>query len=300
MNQQYKKQVNLLLDVIPFVAKRDCFALKGGTALNMFIWNMPRLSVDIDLVYLPVNKREYALKEIKSNLCNIRRELENSLKIKVILTENNKLFCSRNDIMVKIEVNPVIRSSLFLPQNMSVVDAIQNDFEKFASIKVLNQYELYGSKICAALDRQHPRDIFDFSKILEEGQGNLNEETKKSFIFYLLSHNRPINEIISSNINDRRNDFHNQFQGMTKEAFNYDDFFRFSSLLREKVKNLFNNKDKEFILGFKNNRPNWELFGQDLSRFPSIKWKLSNIAYLMANNPKKHLNMLKKLEITLR
>ena len=69
---QYKDQVKLLLDILPVVAKRRCFALKGGTALNLFIWDMPRLSVDIDLVYLPINDREEAFKDIAANLSIIK------------------------------------------------------------------------------------------------------------------------------------------------------------------------------------------------------------------------------------
>ncbi|TCQ91865.1 nucleotidyltransferase AbiEii toxin of type IV toxin-antitoxin system [Rahnella sp. JUb53] len=57
----YYRQVQLLLQLLPFIAKHDCFALKGGTAINLFIRNFPRLSVDIDLVYLPVLDREESL-----------------------------------------------------------------------------------------------------------------------------------------------------------------------------------------------------------------------------------------------
>ena len=293
---QYKDQVHLLLDILPIVAKRRCFALKGGTALNLFIWNMPRLSVDIDLVYLPINSRDEAFKDIAANLENIRDDLENILKLKVISTENSKLICSKNGVIVKVEVNTVIRGSVFEPNDLVVVEKVQDDFEKFASMPVLDKYEIYGSKICAALDRQHPRDIFDISKIINEGGGRLNDQIKKAFIFYLLSHNRPINEMLCSRINDKRDDFQNQFEGMTKEGFSYDSFLNISNLLREKIKGLFNEKDKEFILGFKNNKPDWGLFEKDISQYPSIKWKLANINNLIDQNPRKHQEMLKKLE----
>lgn len=54
MEKIYKDQVKLLLDVLPLVSKGQCFALHGGTAINLFIRNMPRLSVDIDITYLPI------------------------------------------------------------------------------------------------------------------------------------------------------------------------------------------------------------------------------------------------------
>jgi len=63
-NNRYFKQVELLVQMLPVVAEYDCFALKGGTAINLFVRDMPRLSVDIDLTYVRVNKRDEALAEI--------------------------------------------------------------------------------------------------------------------------------------------------------------------------------------------------------------------------------------------
>ena len=293
---QYKDQVSLLLDILPIVAKRKCFALKGGTALNLFIWEMPRLSVDIDLVYLPISDRDEALKDISANLAIIKDELEKILRIKVVLTDNAKLVCSKGGTIVKVEVNTIIRGSLFDVVELEVVDVVQDNFGKFASMAVLDKSEIYGGKICAALDRQHPRDIFDVSKILDEGKDELNEKIKEAFIFYLLSHNRPINEILFSRINDKKADFKNQFEGMAKEKFDYEDFIKISKLLREKISNLFSDQDKKFILSFKQGKPDWSLFVKDISQYPSIKWKLANINNLIDNNPVKYREMYDKLE----
>jgi len=68
MKKTYRQQVSLLLSVLPEVAKERCFALHGGTAINLFIRNMPRLSVDIDLTYLPIENREPSLKNIAEAL----------------------------------------------------------------------------------------------------------------------------------------------------------------------------------------------------------------------------------------
>jgi len=294
--QQYKDQVSLLLDILPIVAKRKSFALKGGTALNLFIWKMPRLSVDIDLVYLPISDRDEALKDILLNLAIIKDELERVLRIKVLLTDNAKLVCSKGSTIVKIEVNTIIRGSFFDVLELEIVDFVQDEFGKFSAILTLDKAEIYGSKICAALDRQHPRDIFDVSKILDEGNGEFNKKIKEAFIFYLLSHNRPINEILFSKINDKKADFKNQFEGMAREKFDYEDFIKISNLLREKIDNLLSDKDKKFILSFKQGKPDWSLFVKDISQYPSIKWKLNNITNLLNNNPAKHQEMVEKLE----
>lgn len=65
--------------VLPIVAQEPCFALKGGTAINLFIRNMPRLSVDIDLAYLPVKPRDESLQEIDAALKSIAAKLEKSV-----------------------------------------------------------------------------------------------------------------------------------------------------------------------------------------------------------------------------
>ena len=161
---------------------------------------------------------------------------------------------------------------------------------------MLNKAEIYGCKICAALDRQHPREIFDVSKILDEGKGDFNEKIKEAFMFYLLSHNRPINEILFSRINDKKADFKNQFEGMAKEKFDYEDFIKISKLLREKISNLFSDNDKKFILSFKRGRPEWSLFVKDTSQYPSIKWKLANINNLIDSNSAKYREMYDNLE----
>jgi len=61
---QYRAQVDLLLQTIPFIAEENIFALHGGTAINLFVRDMPRLSVDIDLTYLPIDNRKKALSNI--------------------------------------------------------------------------------------------------------------------------------------------------------------------------------------------------------------------------------------------
>ena len=71
MNERYFDQVRLLLSVLPDIAREDAFALMGGTAINLFYRDMPRLSVDIDLTYLPVHDRERSLKDIDETLDRI-------------------------------------------------------------------------------------------------------------------------------------------------------------------------------------------------------------------------------------
>ena len=74
-NNIYYRQVQLLMQVLPFVATHDCFALKGGTAINLFVRDCPRLSVDIDLVFLPMMDRDEALHTISNHLEQIAKNV---------------------------------------------------------------------------------------------------------------------------------------------------------------------------------------------------------------------------------
>jgi len=72
----FTEQVRLLVMLLPHVAKQDCFALKGGTAINLFLRDMPRLSVDIDLAYIPVEDRDTSLAGIDDALFKITNDIE--------------------------------------------------------------------------------------------------------------------------------------------------------------------------------------------------------------------------------
>lgn len=71
----FYKQVGLLVQLLPIVGQQRCFALKGGTAINLFVRDLPRLSVDIDLAYLPMTDRDQALTEIDAALKAIAAEI---------------------------------------------------------------------------------------------------------------------------------------------------------------------------------------------------------------------------------
>jgi hypothetical protein len=75
-NNPFTEQVRLLVSLLPSVAKQPCFALKGGTAINLFVRDMPRLSVDIDLAYLPLEDRDASLAGIDTALGEITADIE--------------------------------------------------------------------------------------------------------------------------------------------------------------------------------------------------------------------------------
>jgi predicted nucleotidyltransferase component of viral defense system len=297
----YKAQVDLLLQVLPYVAKEKIFALKGGTAINLFVRDMPRLSVDIDLTYLPLDSRENALQNIQDGLNRIKVDIEKNVpEVKVHTVPLNggtdvKLNCQGKNAQIKIEVNTITRGNVFPTQLMQVVDSVQDEFGKFAAINMVSLAELYGGKICAAIDRQHPRDIFDV-KLLLENEG-LTDEIWDGVKIGMISHYKPLNELLSPILKDQKSAFDNQFAGMTSVEFTYDDYEKTRATLIDTIQQRLTDDEKKFLLSFEMGEPDWKLFPHPvLKDLPAIKWKLLNIQKLKKDNPKKHERIMDDLK----
>ncbi len=290
----YKPQVSLLLSVLPEVAKEDCFGLHGGTAINLFVRDMPRLSVDIDLTYIPVEDRATSFSNISKALLRIKATVEAVVpNVQVTHKEKElKLLIVNQQAQIKLEVNQAMRGAIAPPIHLTLCDKAQEEFDAFCEIDVVPFGQIYGGKICAALDRQHPRDIFDVKNLLQnEG---FTDEIKIGFLFCLLGSNRPIFEMLYPNLLDQRSAMANQFDGMSDEPFSYEDFETTRSLLIQTIHENLTDVDKQFLLRFENATPDWSLY--DFEKFPSVQWKLQNVQKLKQTNADKHSEQLKKLK----
>jgi predicted nucleotidyltransferase component of viral defense system len=284
--QRYKRQVNLLLKVLPEVSKEKKLALHGGTAINLFVRNMPRLSVDIDLTYIPIESRKVSLENIHQSLENISARLNKVLPEANIhhKQEIGKLLISNHEAEIKLEVNLVGRGILGEAQKKMLSDKTAEEYEAFVSIQVVPFGQLYGGKICAALDRQHPRDLFDI-KYLLENEG-LSREVMIGFLLALVSNERPMHEVLNPNLLDQTKAMDNQFTGMTYQNFDYDDFEEVRCRLVASVNKNLAAEDKKFLMSVKNLNPVWEI--HDFEKFPAVRWKLQNLEKLQKSNPQKH------------
>jgi predicted nucleotidyltransferase component of viral defense system len=295
----YYKQVQLLMQVLPFVAKQECFALKGGTAINLFVREFPRLSVDIDLVYLPMKGRDAALQEISEALDVISADLKAAFK-DVELTEAYKskrdalrLIVGRNGVQIKVELSPVLRGTVYEPQMMEVCAAVEDEFG-YAEVPVVALADLYAGKICAALDRQHPRDLFDVKWLLEnEG---LTDEIRKALIIYLSSHNRPMAELLRPQFKDIAAIYAGEFANMAETDAPLEELVAVRERLVELIHQGLTDSEKGFLLSFKNRKPDWALLELDaVSELPAIKWKQINLAKMPDDKHKLALDKLKEV-----
>jgi len=283
----YFRQVELLVRILPLVGEHLCFALKGGTAINLFYRNMPRLSVDIDLVYVPIGERAPSLDTMTRNLKGIGDTVIARIPSAKITYSSlnhtdyiNRLFIEAARAVVKVELSPVLRGTVFEPTVMRITKAAEEIFG-FAEIPVVSFEDLFAGKIMAALDRQHPRDLYDIKGLLE-GEG-ISARMKEAFIVYLLSHNRRIVEILNPNLLDIKQTYETDFVGMTTDPIALTDLMETRAELIRIVHSLLDARDKQFLIDFKKGHPDWSYFSvphiQDL---PAIKWKMHNLGQIDA------------------
>ena len=293
------KQAELLLRILPLIHKEEAFALKGGTAINFFVRELPRLSVDIDLTYLPVNERNFALDDISHGLMRISKEIERRIPGSRIVLKNVRgtktlkgMVVSQEGATVKIETNFVFRGSVYSPEIKTLSKKAQDLFELSVQSRTLSIDELYAGKICAALDRQHPRDLFD-AHFLFKNEG-LTFKIRRACIVYLISHPRPMIEILNPQPKDMIGVFEKEFKEMTYKNVTYYDLDRTREKLVSVLRNELTTEERRFIVSVKEGHPRWELFAlKGIENLPAIKWKLLNIGKM---DPLKNKEAITKLK----
>lgn len=304
MKKDYLEAVRLLLDVAPAVFRSPAFVLKGGTAINLFVRAMPRLSVDLDLVLADHSaSRAAALSTVANELESIRCELVDDLGLHCELAAKSKnpevtLYVERGRTRVKIEVNHVFRGTILPPRRRPLVDKAQEIFYTDIELPVLQLDELYGSKLVAAMDRQHPRDLFDVLGLFrEEG---LTAGMIECFVCYLAGHHRPVHEVLFPNPIDIGFTFAAEFQGMTREPVAVDQLVNVRRRLFTEVPAALTTAQRAFLLGLVKGDPDWSLMKcPHLQDMPAIRWKLENLSRLKQRHPAKFILQTSELEARL-
>jgi hypothetical protein len=298
-SRAFSEQVRLLLAALPLVTRQLCFALKGGTALNLFVRDLPRLSVDIDLAYLPLQEREESLAGIDAALDSIAKEFERTVpgtKVNAIrlpgTNKRIKLLVRRNATTIKIEVTPILRGSVYDPQIREVAPRAEAEFG-YAQAQLLSFEDLYAGKLCAALDRQHPRDLFDV-RLLLANEG-ITPSIKDAFIVYLVSHNRPMAELLAPKHKDLEPIYRTEFIGMATEEVSIESLVAARERMISTVHRSLTERDRQFLLAIKRGDANWAEFAfPEAERLPAVRWKLQNLSRMDSKKRKKALETLER------
>lgn len=301
MNKSYFDTVRVLLESVPVIFETPHFAMKGGTAINLFVQDMPRLSVDIDVVYTDYTvPRPAALKAIGDGINAACKRLGKfGLEANVSATTEGdeiKLFIRRGRIQVKVEVNHVFRGTVLPIETRMLHPEAQRVFTTDISAPVLAPAELYGSKLVAAMDRQHPRDIFDVRGLYDTT--GLTTDVIECFVCYLAGHNRPVHEVLFSNDIDLAPAFENEFVGMTQEPISLAELQKVRTKLKKQLPAKLTGKHRQFLISLVSGEPEWQLMKcAHLEKLPAIRWKMQNLARLKKSNPVKFAQQAETLRI---
>jgi hypothetical protein len=300
MNQIYLDTVRLLTQVAPIVFADGVFALKGGTAINLFVRDMPRLSVDLDLVFpdytLP---REEALASINKAIRNAAERLTTRgfLTHTVASADagETKLLVRRGNVELKVEVNFVMRGTVHPVRNASLSPRASEVLLADLELPVVSLEDMYGGKLVAAMDRQHPRDLFDCLQLFaHEG---ITPAIRRTFVVYLACHNRPVHEVLFPAVRDISQEYERTFKGMTAEPVELSELIATRERLIHELQHGLDADERKFLMSFVRNQPDWSLLGiSHLAELPGIRWKLYNLGQLANLSPKKFVTQAEVLE----
>ena len=277
----YAQQLALLVDVLPVVSTESAFALKGGTAINLFFRDLPRLSVDIDLTWLPLGERHDSLEAITAALQRIGNALEDNLRCEVrprVTSDGvpTGLVINRRQVAIKIDVTPVLRGSVFPAEIRHLQPSVA---ERFGMIEAqtLGFADLFAGKMVAALDRQHPRDLFDVMHLLAtEG---ITRELWSTFLVYLTATGRPAAELIEPNLLPLEERFVAEFSGMADEAIDVQSLLNARAELISGIHARIDDNVRLFLLSIEHENPEWERLAlpDHVPQLPALRWKLLNL-----------------------
>ena len=300
MNPVYLDTARLLIQVAPLVFADDRFALKGGTAINLFPRDMPRLSVDLDLVFVDHRPdRDEALAQINAAVRTAADRLrQRGLQTYAPIAADagaTRLFVRRDKIVVKVEVNFVLRGTVHPPRPASLVPAAKQALLADLELPVASPEDVYGGKLVAAMDRQHPRDLFDVLQLFDhEG---ITPGIRRSFVVYLACHNRPVHEVLFPALRDVAGEYDDTFLGMTAQPVALATLLSARERMVAELATGLDSNERAFLLSLSRNEPDFSLLNiEHLEQLPGIRWKLTNLERLAKANPKKFREQAQALE----
>ena len=304
MDKACADTVRLLLAIAPDVFANEIFAMKGGTAINLFVRDMPRLSVDIDVVYMPwQHPRDQAFPAIAAELGAIAgRVAKLGLNARTVASKDlgdTKLLVENESSQVKVEVNVVFRGTVLPTERRALTSRTAEMFSAELQLPLLAPAEIYGSKLVAAMDRQHPRDLFDVWQMFESD--GLTDAAVECFVTYLAGHNRPTHEVLFGNEKDIASEYASNFVGMTTEPVGLDTLLQARARLRSELPRRLTDKHRELLMGLARAEPDWDLLQcPHAAELPALRWKLANIQTFRQRRPADFEKQAGMLEAKLR
>ena len=303
----HDRQARLLLRVLDCLEyetpdKEPLFALTGGAALNFFAQPLPRLSVNIDLAYCPLDEQEPALAAMRSGLQHLTQVL--CARLSGAQCEHTQheagdhLLVRHNGVTVKVEPGGFVRGAVFPTETRRLCQEARLAYKTTVSARCLSEADLYGGKICAALDRHHPRDYFDLLPL--KRRGVLDEKIRKAFLAYALSHPRPLAELLDPHPPPMKEKLRAELSDMTHEPVSMKTLEHVRTWILQAIRTGLTPDERWFLRSVEAEEPIWALAGlpAHVPHLPAVRRKLQNMAELR-QHPEKHKESLAKLEKSL-
>jgi len=203
-----------------------------------------------------------------------------------------KLVVRNKRTQIKIEPNIIIRGTVYPSNLKSLSQKVKVTFNQEVEMLVLSEADLYGGKICAALDRQHPRDLFDIYLMFQNG--GITDQILKAFLVYLISHKRPMSELLNPNFKDIEADYANSFEGMALEELGLEELIKTRSKLVKEINEGLTKKDKDFLISVSKGAGDFDLIElQHVGNYPAVAWKSLNINKMDSRKKSAEIEKLK-------
>ena len=192
----------------------------------------------------------------------------------------------RAGIEVKVEVNFVMRGTVHPVRNSALTPTARDSLLADLEIPVVSLEDMYGGKLVAAMDRQHPRDLFDVMQLFaHEG---ITAGIRRAFVVYLACHNRPVHEVLFPALRNIEQEYERNFKGMTIEPVELSSLLAARERMLQELQDGLDADESGFLLSLVAGRPEWPLLGiAHAEHLPGIRWKLHNLAQLERKSPGK-------------
>ncbi|MCY4161845.1 MAG: nucleotidyl transferase AbiEii/AbiGii toxin family protein [Flavobacteriaceae bacterium] len=278
---------HILLEILPIIMEEECLALHGGTAINLFMLDLPRLSIDIDLTYVPLDDKRKSIETIHESSKRICNKINQLKKSNLTASHNPRKFkihtVNQYGISVKTEIRLFNRGIMNPCIERKLSPKAQETFNTSCSVRIVPQEQLYGGKICAALFRQSARDLFDICSFFKHL--SFDDQIKKGFFYGLLSSSNPVTTFLNPKYHKVTKEDLEILNDMTPIPFNEILHKKTLTKLITDVNDRLTKKDKEFLIRFNIGEPDWSI--NDWKDYPAIQWKLKHILKLK-NNKKRY------------
>ncbi|MBW8312949.1 MAG: nucleotidyl transferase AbiEii/AbiGii toxin family protein [Rhizobium sp.] len=284
MDKRYLDRVALLVRILPLLQAEPRFALKGGTAINLFEHGLPRLSVDIDLTWLPTRDFETDSVDIGNALEGIADRLRAPpfrLQVQPSASAGartiHRLIVREHSTQVQVETSPVMRGTVHPVRQLELHPDVERRFGS-ARAQVLDFLDLYAGKLCAALSRQHPRDLFDVGLLMDAGRFDI--ALWHTFLVYLTASPKPAAEMLApADPREFTEIFENHFKGMTVAPVAEKTLLDHRTRLLTGIGRMIDDASIALLESVEEERPDFGLIGlPQAANLPGVRRKLQNLS----------------------